>query len=45
MRVHRSFILPLARIEAVRNKLIMLGDEAIPIGASYEADFFRQFGG
>lgn len=45
VRVHRSFIVPLARIEAVRNKLIQLGDEEIPIGASYEAEFFRRFNG
>ncbi|CAN5514197.1 LytTR family DNA-binding domain-containing protein [soil metagenome] len=44
IRVHRSYIVPLNRIEAVQNKTIQLGDREIPIGASYEADFFRQFG-
>ncbi|GAB3891361.1 LytR/AlgR family response regulator transcription factor [Spirosoma agri] len=43
-RVHRSFIVPMNRIEAVRNKTILLAGHEIPIGASYEADFFRQFG-
>ncbi|MCK8491626.1 LytTR family DNA-binding domain-containing protein [Spirosoma sp. RP8] len=44
IRVHRSYIVPLNRIEAVQNKTILLAEREIPIGASYEADFFRQFG-
>jgi DNA-binding LytR/AlgR family response regulator len=36
IRVHRSFILPIARIENVRNKIIHLQDKEIPIGRSYE---------
>lgn len=43
MRVHRSFIVPLHRIESVRNKMITLGGEEIPIGASYEKSFFESF--
>ncbi len=43
VRVHRSFIIPLRRIEAVRNKVIQLAGQSIPIGASYEADFFERF--
>ncbi|MFN3380802.1 MAG: LytTR family transcriptional regulator DNA-binding domain-containing protein, partial [Runella zeae] len=43
MRVHRSFIVPFKRIESVRNKIITLRGEEIPIGASYEADFFKRF--
>lgn len=44
VRVHRSYIVPMSRIEAVRNKAILLKDREIPIGASYEADFFAKFG-
>lgn len=44
IRVHRSYIVPLNRIEAVQSKTILLAGREIPIGASYEADFFRQFG-
>lgn len=44
IRVHRSFIIPFRRIEAVRNKVIQLAGQSIPIGASYEADFFERFG-
>ncbi|GAB4043596.1 LytR/AlgR family response regulator transcription factor [Spirosoma jeollabukense] len=44
IRVHRSYIVPLNRIEAVQNKTILLAGREIPIGASYEADFFQLFG-
>lgn len=43
IRVHRSFIVPLRRIENVRNKAITLGGDEIPIGSSYEAEFFKRF--
>lgn len=45
IRVHRSFIVPFRRIGNVRNKLITLAGEEIPIGHSYEKDFFRLFKG
>ena len=44
MRVHRSYIVPLKRIDAVRNKLISIGNRDLPIGTSYEADFLSRFG-
>lgn len=44
MRVHRSFIVPFARIENVRNKIVSIGEEEIPIGVSYEKTFFENFG-
>lgn len=43
IRVHRSYIVPFGRIEAVRNRMITLNDEEIPIGASYEKSFFERF--
>ena len=43
IRVHRSFIVPFSRIENVRNKVITLQNEDIPIGASYETEFFKRF--
>jgi DNA-binding LytR/AlgR family response regulator len=43
VRVHRSFIVPLARIQSVRNKTITLEAQEIPIGSSYEADFLAIF--
>ncbi|MFN8355502.1 MAG: LytTR family DNA-binding domain-containing protein [Spirosomataceae bacterium] len=44
IRVHRSFIVPWSRIEAVRNKVIYLENQEIPIGNSYEAAFLKRFG-
>jgi DNA-binding LytR/AlgR family response regulator len=43
VRVHRSFIVPLSRIESVRNKVIYLADKEIPVGNSYSAVFFSKF--
>lgn len=43
IRVHRSYIVPFKRIESVRNKTLLLAGEEIPIGASYEKNFFERF--
>lgn len=40
IRVHRSFIIPISKIDKVRNKIIYINDEEIPVSASYEAAFF-----
>lgn len=45
IRVHRSFIIPFNRVEQVRNKVITVAGEEIPIGSSYEAEFFKRFTG
>lgn len=44
VRVHRSFIVPISRIEKVRNKIIHIRDEEIPVSASYEAAFLALIG-
>jgi len=45
VRVHRSFIVPLSKIESVRNKVItMKGGKDIPVGVSYEEEFMKGFG-
>lgn len=44
VRVHRSYIVPLAKIESVRNRLIFINGEEIPIGTSYESRFYEVFG-
>lgn len=41
VRVHRSFIVPVSKVQAVRNKTIFLGTIQVPLGASFEGDFFR----
>lgn len=43
IRIHRSFIVPFNKIEHVRNKQIQIGENKIPIGASYEEEFFARF--
>jgi len=43
VRVHRSFIVPLSKINSVRNKLIHIGDDEIPLGSSYEESFLKAF--
>jgi DNA-binding LytR/AlgR family response regulator len=40
IRVHRSFIIPISKIEKVRNKIIYINQEEIPVSASYENAFF-----
>jgi DNA-binding LytR/AlgR family response regulator len=43
IRVHRSFIVPFRRIENVRGKIITVAGEEVPIGSSYEENFFKLF--
>lgn len=44
IRVHRSYILPFSRIEAIRNNTIILhADIQIPIGKTYVEDFFKKY--
>ena len=43
IRVHRSFIVPLKRITGIRSKLILLPENEIPIGSSYEEGFLNIF--
>lgn len=45
VRVHRSFIVPMKRIEQVRNKIIFLNGKQIPLGASFEERFLKAFTG
>jgi len=43
IRVHRSFIVSFSRIENVRNKIVTIAGEEIPVGSSYEEAFFSRF--
>ncbi len=43
VRVHRSYIVPINRIESVRGKIINLGITEIPIGKSHEELFFKVY--
>lgn len=41
IRVHRSYIVPLGKIENVRNKRIQIGIKHIPVGDGYSKAFFE----
>jgi DNA-binding LytR/AlgR family response regulator len=43
IRVHRSFILPFNKIEAVRGTTIIIGDREFPIGKTYTGEFFARY--
>ena len=43
IRVHRSFILPFSKIEAVRGTTIFIGDQEFPMGRTYTDEFFSRF--
>jgi len=43
IRVHRSYILPFSKIEAVRGTTIYMGDNEFPIGRTYAEDFFNRY--
>jgi len=43
IRVHRSFILPFGKIEAVRGTTIFIGDQEFPIGRTYAEAFFNRY--
>lgn len=43
IRVHRSFILPFSKIEAVRGNTIFIGEQEFPIGKTYTDDFFSRY--
>jgi DNA-binding LytR/AlgR family response regulator len=43
LRVHRSFIVNTGSILTIRNKTIYLEGREIPIGVSYEKEFFARF--
>jgi DNA-binding LytR/AlgR family response regulator len=43
IRVHRSFILPFSKIEAVRGTTVFIGDKEFPIGRTYNDEFFSRY--
>ncbi len=42
VRVHKSFIVPLAKIDAIQNSRIVIGKSMIPIGDNYRSFFNRK---
>jgi DNA-binding LytR/AlgR family response regulator len=45
IRVHRSFIVPIARIGYVRNKTVSVAGREVPLGGTYEKAFMDLMGG
>ncbi len=43
VRVHRSYIVALSKVESIRNKVIQINGEEIPVSNSYEAHFLTLF--
>ena len=43
IRVHRSFILPYNKIEAVKGTTIFIGEMEFPIGRTYVELFFSRY--
>jgi len=43
VRIHRSYAVPLFRIEFVRGKTVSLGVKELPLGVTHEASFFEKY--
>jgi DNA-binding LytR/AlgR family response regulator len=43
VRVHRSYIVAIGKISSIRNKMIFIGEEEIPLGTSHEKAFYAVF--
>ncbi len=41
VRVHKSFIVPLSKINAIENNRIIIGDKRIPVGNQYKTRFYE----
>jgi len=44
MRIHRSFIVPIARIQSYSHKQVIIGDKKLPIGRSYKKEVKAKLG-
>ena len=42
MRVHRSYIVPIHRVQAIHNKLIRIGEKQIPLSSNYDDEFVKR---
>jgi DNA-binding LytR/AlgR family response regulator len=43
IRIHRSYIVSLSKIETMKNRILSLGGEEIIVGARYENDFLKYY--
>ena len=42
-RVHRSYIIPVKKIEKIKNKKIQIGEKLIPIGKTFYEAFYGKY--
>ena len=42
LRIHKSFIVPLDKIESIERNVVKIGDQRIPIGKNYQEEFYRE---
>lgn len=45
VRIHRSFIVPLSKLEVVSRSKVRIADKEVPVGASYSDSFFALMNG
>ena len=45
IRVQKSYIVQLSKIEAIERSFIILGKDRIPIGEAYQENLFKTLGG
>lgn len=43
VRIHKSYIVPLSKIKSVRNRTLVIGENEIPVGATYWEHFEKVF--
>jgi DNA-binding LytR/AlgR family response regulator len=43
IRIHRSYIVSFERIESIRNKVVYLKDDELPVGNNYEKELMERF--
>jgi len=42
IRIHRSYIVPIGKIDSIRRSRIRIGDKQIPVGENYKERFFNR---
>lgn len=43
LRIHRSYIIPVDKVNSIRNKIVSIGDTRLPLGNSFEENFLKHF--
>ena len=43
VRIHRSYVVPMFRIEFVRGKTVSLGFKDLPLGVTHETNFYQKY--